>query len=60
MKFKIYYRLNFKMYKKERLTANEYTYVTDRGGWEDENEKGKDKRTNTPEEMGIMPHNGIP
>lgn len=52
-------KLNFKLYKKEGLTTNEYTYLTDRGGWEDENEKGKNKRTNTPEEMGIVPHDGI-
>ena len=52
-------KLNFKMYKKEGLTTTDYCILTDKGGWEDENEKGKNKRTNTPEEMGIIQHEGI-
>ena len=52
-------KLNFKMYKKEGLEAYDYTILTDRGGWEDTNDLGKNKRTNTPEDMGIIPHEGI-
>ena len=52
-------KLNFKMYKKEGLDVNDYTILTDKGGWEDTNDLGKNKRTNTPEDMGIIPHEGI-
>ena len=52
-------KLNFKMYKKEGLTTTDYCILTDKGGWEDENEKGKNKRTNTPEEMGNIQQEGI-
>lgn len=53
-------KLNFKMYKKESLTSSvEHTILTDTGQWEDENENGKNKRTNKPEEMGIIPHENI-
>ena len=31
----------------------------DKGGWEDENEKAKNKRCNAPDEMGMLEHNGI-
>ena len=47
------------MYKKEGLTVSDFTVLTDTGGWENANEKGKNKRTNTPEEMGIIEHVGI-
>ena len=52
-------KLNFKMYKKEGLQTPDYTILTDKGGWEDANDSGKNKRTNTPEEMGIVEHEGI-
>jgi hypothetical protein len=52
-------KLNFRLYQKEGLATNEHTYLTDNGLWQGINDKGKNKRTNTPEEMGIAPHNGI-